>query len=187
MLLDVNTTAAYAPPPALYERFDWLSDGTAPQNPLLPVGTSDTTETRLFRSAPDPEKQYAAERTAKQDASRQINAEIMGRVQELVRDALWANEPVSLTSLSDFGLFLSQISYGCRPAIYLLDNGNLRAVWKNAENEQAAFQFRGGSIVHCVVFLKRKTPQLPLNQEMLIDIIPKIRARLTDFMHLLQG
>src|ERR1019366_1876106 len=101
MLLDVNTTAAYAPPPALYERFDWLSDGTAPQNPVLPVGTSDTTETRLFRSAPDPEKQYAAERTAKQDASRQINAEIMGRVQELVRDALWANEPVSHTSLSD--------------------------------------------------------------------------------------
>jgi hypothetical protein len=97
------------------------------------------------------------------------------------------NEPFSHDSLSDLLLFMSQISFGRRPAIYLLDNGNFRAVWRNIENEQAALQFRGDDIVHCVFFLKRKAPRLPLNQETLIDVIPNVRARLIAFERLLKG
>ncbi len=187
MHLDVGTTAAYAPPPALYERADRLGGDSAPPRPVPTTVTSGTTEMRLVEPAPDPEKQYAAERASKHEAYRQLNGEIGVRVRELVRDAVWASEPVSQASLSDLHLFLTQISFSRRPAIYLLDNGNFRAVWKNAENEQAALQFRGGGIVQCVFFSKREVPQLPLNRETLIDVIPKVRARLMNFEHLLQG
>ena len=183
-LCNVEPIAAFTPPPAPLTSWDTAQPIRLPrvENPAAP-----TTETRLILPAPDPEKQYEAEHAAKRAALQRLNAEIATRVIELFTDALSENEPVSRDSLTDLLLFTSQISFGRRPAIYLLDNGNFRAVWKNSQNEQAAFQFRGKGIVHCVFFLKRNTPQLPLNQETLIDVIPKVRARLIDFEHLLQG
>ena len=187
MLFDVSSTAAFTPPLALFKWDDRLSGETVPSSPVLKTANSSTTEARLVTAAPEPEKQYAAQHAAKHEAYRQLNAEIEARLRELITDAVVAYEPYSPNSLSDLRLFMSQVSFRRRPAIYLLDNGNFRAVWKNAENEQAAFQLRGGGIVHCVFFLKRDTPQLPLSQETLVDLIPKVRARLNDFEHLLQG
>jgi hypothetical protein len=186
-LCNVDPIAAFTPPSALLT--PWRGDETAQpiRLPRIENRAAPTTETRLITPALDPEKQYEAEHTAKRAAYRQLNAEIITRLCELITDASLANEPFSRNSLSDLLLFMSQISFGRRPAIYLLDNGNFRAVWKNSQNEQAAFQFRGKGIVHCVFFHKRKASQLPLSQETLIDVILKVRARLSDYEHLLQG
>jgi len=186
VLHNVETIAAYTPP---LQWVDWRGGETAPPVRGLKIenSASPTTETKFITPAPDPAKQYEAEHAAMHDVYRQLYTEIETRIRELLRDASLANEPFSQNSLSDLFLFMSQISFDRRPAIYLLDNGNFRTVWKNAENEQAALQFRGDDIVHCVFFLKRKAPQLPLNQETLIDVIPKVRARLRDFKHLLLG
>jgi hypothetical protein len=188
VLSNVETIAAYTPPPLL-PWVDWQGGETAQpvRVPKIENSASPTTETKFITPAPDPEKQYVAQHTARHDAYRQLYTEIKIRIRELLREALLANEPFSHDSLSDLLLFMSQISFGRRPAIYLLDNGNFRAVWRNVENEQAALQFRGDDIVHCVFFLKRKAPRLPLNQETLIDVIPKVRARLIAFERLLKG
>jgi hypothetical protein len=186
VLHNVETIAAYTPPPALLIRQGGES-ARPPRMPRIGGSAAPTTETQFIMPAPDPREQYVAQHAARHDAYRQLYTEIETRIRELLADALLANEPFSWDSVSDLLLFMSQISFGRRPAIYLLDNGNFRAVWKNAENEQAALQFRGDGIVHCVFFLKRTAPQLPLNQETLIDVIPKVRARLIDFEHLLQG
>ena len=187
-LHDVETIAAYTPPPGL-QWVDWRRGEPVPpiRVPKIQTSTAPTTETQFIRPAPDPKEQYAAQHAAKHDAYRQLYAEIETRIREILTDALLANEPFLQDSLSDLRLFMSQLSFARRPAIYLLDNGNFRVVWKNAENEQAALQFRGRGIVHCVFFHKRKVPQLPLNQETLIDVIPKVRARLSDYEDLLQG
>src|SRR5437762_2724801 len=115
---------------------------------------------------------------------RRLYEEIQGRLLELMRDAWAEDEAFSEQSLSDFTSFIREVSFGRRPGIYLLDNGNLRAVWKNAENEQAAFQFRGGGIVDCVFFLKQKGP-LPLKRETISLSLKKARDRSVDFKHLL--
>ena len=150
-MLDVGTTAAYAPPPALYEQADRLGGEQAPPWQAPTAVASATTELRLVNPAPNPEKQYVAERASKHEVYRQINAELEMRLSDLVREAVWEREPWSQASLSDLRVFMSQISFRRRPSVYLLENGNFRAVWKNAENEQAAFQFRGNGIVQCSV------------------------------------
>ena len=185
MLHNVETIAAYTPPPVL-PWGDWRG-GEISQPTKIENSAAPTTETQFISPAPDPEKQYVAQHAARHVEYRQLYTEIGTRIRELLTEALLANEPFSQNSLSDLFLFMSQISFGRRPAIYLLDNGNFRTVWKNAENEQAALQFRGDDIVHCVFFLKRKAPRLPLNQETLIDVIPKVRARLIAFERLLKG
>jgi ribosomal protein L31E len=186
-MLDAGTTAAYAPPPALYEQADRLGGEQAPPRQVSAGVASATTELRLVKPAPDPEKQYVAERASKHEVYRQANAELEIRLSDLVREAVWEREPWSQASLSDLRLFMSQVSFKRRPSVYLLENGNFRAVWKNTENEQAAFQFRGDGIIQCVFFSKRASAQLPLNRETLIDVLPKVRARVMEFERLLQG
>lgn len=188
MLLDGGATAAYSPPPALLEPAERRgSAGPRPTRPAIAKARSDTSEARLVKPAPDPAAEYAALYAARHDANLRLQAGMVERIHELLMDALIEAEPFSHASLSDFLLFVNQVPFARRPAIYLLDNGNLRAVWKNAHNEQAAFQFRGHGIVHCVFFLKRNSPRLPLNRETLIDLIPQVRERLPAFKHLLQA
>ncbi len=146
-----------------------------------------TTWTQFITAAPDAAKEYAAKQDARHNARRRLNAEIEARLEDLIVDASFANEPYSQQSLSDLLTFIGEVSFSRRPAIYLLDNGNFRAVWRNAENEQAAFQFRGGGVVQCVFFRKCEAPHLPFSQETLVDTIPEARARLRNFEHLLQG
>lgn len=168
MLHNVETIAAFTPPPALLTpSVNWQRGESARLARMPRIGSSPaapTTETRLISPAPNPETQYVAQHAAKHFAHRQLYMEIEARIRELITDALSADEPFSWESLSDLLLFTSQIPFARRPAIFLLDNGNFRAVWKNPQNEQAAFQFRGRGIVHCVFFYKRKAPQLPLSQ-----------------------
>ncbi len=58
-------------------------------------------------------------------------------------------------------------------------------IWKNADNEQAAFQFRGDNTVHCVFFFKRVSSQLPLSRETVIDLLPNLRQKYPSFARLL--
>ena len=116
-----------------------------------------------------------------------LSLEIWQRIAELASDARAANEPVSPASVSDLVTFLKQTPFTKRPAIFLLDNGNFRAVWKNPDNEQAAFQFRGDGVVHCVFFYKRNSGRLPLSRETLVDLMPNLREKYSSFQRLLDG
>jgi hypothetical protein len=113
--------------------------------------------------------------------------DIRERIAELTADAREAGEPVSDASVDDLMAFLTETPFTRRPGVFLLDNGNFRVVWRNAANEQAAFQFRGGGVVHCVFFHKRDSDKLPLNQETLIDLMPNLRERYSSFERLLIG
>lgn len=61
----------------------------------------------------------------------------------------------SAASESDLRAFLDSVAPSRRPYIALLDNGNFRAVWKNAEQEQVGLQFLGDSEVQYVLFALR--------------------------------
>lgn len=43
-----------------------------------------------------------------------------------------------------------------RPSLFLNDNGNLRALWKNDQREQIGLQFLGGGNIEFVIFKQRK-------------------------------
>lgn len=77
------------------------------------------------------------------------------RLNELKVDARAEGCTVSPESEKDFLAFLNCRIFTRRPFITLLDNGNLRALWKNAEGEQIGLQFLGAHKVQYVLFAKR--------------------------------
>ena len=72
---------------------------------------------------------------------------------------LAANEKIEVSAGSgkDLRSFLSLMEITRRPYVALLDNGNFRAVWKNADGEQIGLQFRGRGIGHYVLFALRSS------------------------------
>lgn len=77
------------------------------------------------------------------------------RIQELKADARAEGHAVSAASESDLLAFLDDYVFTRRPFITLLDNGNLRALWKNDDGEQIGIQFRGNKQVQYVFFAWR--------------------------------
>jgi len=87
-----------------------------------------------------------------------IKTEIESRLRELRADAESNGEPFSDASLSDLRAFLDSLPLATRPAIFLLDSGNLRALWKNDAKEQVGLQFLGNGEVQFVIFSQRQNP-----------------------------
>jgi hypothetical protein len=67
---------------------------------------------------------------------------------------------ISPQSESDFRSFLKIASATQLPALFLLENGNVRAVWKGAKDEQIGLQFLGGRQVQFVLFSRRYDPEM---------------------------
>jgi len=89
-----------------------------------------------------------------------IRTEIEARLRELRIDAESSGEPFSDASLDDLWVFLDSFPNATRPAIFLLDNGNLRALWKNEAKEQVGLQFLGNGEVQFVIFSQRQNPPI---------------------------
>ena len=79
------------------------------------------------------------------------------RICDLKELAFEENIEISADSEKDLRSFLDSVEFTRRPYIALLDNGNFRAVWKNADREQIGLQFRGGGLVHYVFFALRSS------------------------------
>jgi hypothetical protein len=86
----------------------------------------------------------------------QIDTQIEARLRELRVDAEANGEALSELSLADLRAFLGSLPLARRPAIFLLDNGNLRALWKNDAKEQVGLQFLGNGEVQFVIFAQRQ-------------------------------
>lgn len=62
---------------------------------------------------------------------------------------------LNLASKSDFTDFIQTTDGLHRGNLVLLDNGNLRLVWKDNDATQLALQFLGGNMIQFVIFKKR--------------------------------
>jgi hypothetical protein len=82
------------------------------------------------------------------------------RIQALRIEAEIDQVPFSNASFAEFRDFLRQIPARARPAIFLRDNGNLRALWKNDDQEQIGLQFLGGGDVQYVILKRRPNRKL---------------------------
>jgi hypothetical protein len=81
--------------------------------------------------------------------------EIFSRLSELKREAAAEQIPYSQHSEHDFFKFWLLNPEIVRPYLFLLENGNLRALWKNTDGEQVGLQFRGDELVQYVIFARR--------------------------------
>ena len=157
--LDFPSTAAFSPPPILFEpagrRGSDLVEPVPPSTARRIVRMARTTsvDSRFdeARAADDP----LSEAAARWQNQLQIQVAVIKRLIEIRRDAQLSGDPISETSLRDFRAFLRKAQSGKRPSIFLLDNGNIRALWLNDKKEQVGLQFLGEGEVQFVIFARR--------------------------------
>jgi hypothetical protein len=81
--------------------------------------------------------------------------ELSRRVQFLRIEAEIDRVPFSDASFSDLQAFIREMRPRVRPSLFLNDNGNLRALWKNDTREQIGLQFLGEGNIQFVIFKRR--------------------------------
>lgn len=78
------------------------------------------------------------------------------RIEALRREAVLDRLVMNEASEEDFWSFVGSVSYAQRAGLVLMDNGNLRAVWKDDNESHVGLQFLGGRLAEYVIF---KRPQ----------------------------
>ena len=93
-------------------------------------------------------------------SQRSLEVTIRRRLSDLKQIAISEGLPLSRDSETDLAIFIRDAARKPRPNLFLLENGNFRAVWKGKGGEQIALQFRGNSEVQFVIFACRSDPEL---------------------------
>jgi hypothetical protein len=127
-----------------------------PKLRIVPEDSSSRSTVAKF-GIDDPVHELIAIEAARFFEQQLINEQMQNRVRELHIDALRSQDPFSEASFNDLKQLIGTVRLTKRPSIFLLDNGNLRALWKNDANEQVGLQFLGRGAVQFVMFAKRPT------------------------------
>jgi hypothetical protein len=194
MPLDLPSPTAFTPlSPALFEPagrrggISTLLEDLPPVPRPRPIRKRMVTQEGAFQSQAtevstetlDPVSQYIVKEAVRLFKQQLVKAQLENRLRELRVDAVRNSEPFSEASLADLRTFLDPLPLVERPAIFLLDNGNLRVLWKNAANEQVGLQFLGGGAVQFVIFVQRQNPAMT-SRVAGIDALSALRARIKD-------
>jgi hypothetical protein len=183
MLLDDSLASAFTPPPqvVLYEPAGRRGDIPVPAPRWQRVGTSNSqtvSELSLGIAREGGVAALASERpTAQDEQLKVIAAELSRRVQFLRIEAAIDSVPFSNASFADFQAFMSEMRPNVRPSLFLNDNGNLRALWKNDHREQVGLQFLGEGNIQFVIFKLRKEP-LGMSRVAGVDAKDKVLAHI---------
>ena len=146
--------------------------------PAIPEATQFLTN-RAAEPYLDPDAQYSRKQEDAAQKHRKAVHAAMARIQELKTDARAEDHRVSDDSEKDLLAFLGDYVFTRRPFITLLDNGNLRALWKNDAGEQIGIQFRGEKQVQYVFFAHREGQDFMARvsgRDSLLDIGRQIEA-----------
>lgn len=102
------------------------------------------------------------------------------RIEELrgygEEDGIQINEE----SEKDFWLFVYSAPLSGKAAMFLMDNGNLRAVWKGEDASHVGIQFLGGHKAEYVIF-KRREGSEDVSRVAGVDTLRGVKKRIHDF------
>jgi hypothetical protein len=174
MWLDVPSTTAFDPPPAVVicESSGRNGVGSTPNVRPRGVGLAKPNTSATTWSMKELALQFESQKSASILDRARTTIEISKRLQFLKIEAEIDRISFSEASLSDFQAFMREIPLHARPSLFLSDNGNLRALWKN-QNEQVGLQFLGEGNIQFVIFKQRKGT-LPMARIAGIDTKDKI-------------
>lgn len=101
---------------------------------------------------PGPDAANVATHVAKPDA-------YMSRMKFLRNEALHDGNVLNPASEFDFNQFVGSERNIRKSNLVLMDNGNLRAIWKDGQGSHLGLQFLGGRMVQYVIFKRREHEQ----------------------------
>ena len=97
-----------------------------------------------------------AELEKKHTQAREMYHAYMLRIEVLRSEAALDGFSVNAASEEDFWSFVESMSFAQKAGLVLLDNGNLRAVWKGEDGSHLGLQFLGNRLVEYVIFQRRR-------------------------------
>jgi len=175
-LAPLQTSAAFTP--AIFEPAD---------RPALPMLTPSQRPVQVYVHASgtpildevsgNPLRKYLVEADTLRRLQHRIEGQIEDRLRELRVDAQVDGEAFSDASASDLRQFIQSVGVTKGPAIFLLHNGNIRALWRSADGQQVGLQFLGGRRAQFVIFARRENPTMMMRVAG-IDSIIQTRAHI---------
>ncbi len=114
--------------------------------------------THKFEDSISPLDALASDFSKKATATYQARVAYRERVNTLMGDAVLDGVSMNKYSELEFWTFLGSQDFFRKGSLFLLNSGNLRAVWKNKNGDQIALQFLGNEIIQYVMF-KHRHPQ----------------------------
>ena len=81
---------------------------------------------------------------------------LIRRIRYLKTEAIKSDERFSASSENALKEAMKVLPYSKPPSVFLLENGNLRTVWRCSDKQQIALQFRGNDDIQFVFFFKRE-------------------------------
>lgn len=160
-----------------------LEDGTFEVDSLKITSVPNATEVWRARATSGAFVTPTQTTPAEDKFSETALTKIESRLQDLRALSEDEGEPYSQDSESALKAFLGKIAAKNRPYIALLDNGNLRALWKDLQGQQIGIQFLGDEHIQFVLFAKREgdMPMAKLfGQDIFSGLIKTIRANNLD-------
>ena len=104
----------------------------------------------------------------------------MSRLKFLQDEAVLDGYVLSTTSEIDFWEFVRSAPNVRRGNLVLMDNGNLRAIWKDNQGTRIGLQFLGDGLVQFVIFKRRKQGQ-PISRVSGRDSLEGLRRQIVAF------
>ena len=104
----------------------------------------------------DPRDRFIAELARKKTQAWEMYHAYRLRIEALRSEAARDGFSVNAASEEDFWSFVESISFAQKAGLVLLDNGNLRAVWKGENGSHLGLQFLGNRLIEYVIFQRRR-------------------------------
>ncbi len=133
---------------------------------------ADQAWSRLFR--------ILTESHPRRDQSHDAFEAYRSRIQELIEEATLDGISPNMSSERDFWSFMRSRPSARRAGIVLLDNGNLRAVWRDDMSILVGLQFLGMGWIEYVI-LKRRVGSARVSQTSGIDTSEAVKGQLRAF------
>ena len=99
------------------------------------------------------------------------------RIEFLRNDGIYEQITLNESSVQEFLAFVAAASFSLGASLVLLDNGNIRAVWKLGGENRIGIQFRGDGNASFVIF-KRPDAGGATSGEYGADTLDGVRARI---------
>lgn len=116
--------------------------------------------TSLIVSPIDLESVVVWEDDAKGKATKEVRHSYASRIEFLQEEAVIEGVTFNKNSERDFWEFIESIPFVRRGGLFLMDNGDLRVVWDDEEDNLVGLQFLGNFLARYVIFKRRAKDEL---------------------------
>ncbi len=111
---------------------------------------------------------------------KKLNQKYQTRIQELHGYAILEGFNIKKSSQKDFWCFIKSTRYMRKASLFLMDNGNLRTVWRDSYGNHIGLQFLGNGRGEYVIF-KRRSSNKDVARVAGIDILDGIKIQIRSF------